>query len=349
MKVVIVIPTYNELENIKKLVPAVFESCLKIPSHECHVLVVDGNSPDGTGDAVQEMALENDRIHLLREKEKSGLGGAYILAFKHAMQELGAEVVMEMDADFQHNPKDIPAFIKKIEEGYDYVIGSRFVQGGSIPKEWGAVRKFWSVGGNIFSKIVLGIRDVSDFTSGFKASRVRNYLDRLDLDSVRSKGFAYKIDLLYKMHKQDAKIAEVPIAFGLRDRGNSKMESNNALDSLKVVLAIRLEENKNLVRFCLVGICGLLTDTVLFNLFRITIFDPALATIVSGLIAMLVTFVLNNIWSFGERKICGLSRLIGTFAIYSVSSLIPIIIRSQLVELFVKALGNTFLVANAGF
>jgi len=260
-----------------------------------------------------------------------------------------ADVVMEMDADFQHDPNQIPNFVQKIEDGYDYVIGSRFVKGGSIPKEWGFNRKFLSVGGNIFSKVVLGIYSVSDFTSGFKASRVKNYLDRLDLDSVRSKGFAYKIDLLYKMYKLGAKIAEVPIEFGLRDRGNSKMESNNAADSLKVVLSIRINENKNFFKFCVVGVCGLITDTLLFNVFRLTVFDPALSAIVSGFVAMLVTFTLNNTWSFGEKRIFGMAKLAGTFVVYCVSSMVPILIRSQLVDLFVKALGHSFIVANTGF
>ena len=349
MKVVVVIPTYNEAENIKKLIPAVLDAFTKIPRYECHILVVDGNSPDGTAGLVQEIAQENERVHLLLEKEKSGLGGAYIFAFKHILNTMHMDVVMEMDADFQHDPKEIPNFVQKIEDGYDYVIGSRFVKGGSIPKEWGFNRKFLSVGGNLFSKIVLGIYSVSDFTSGFKASRVKNYLDRLDLDSVRSKGFAYKIDLLYKMYKLGAKIAEVPIEFGLRDRGNSKMERNNIIDSLKVVLAIRINENKSFFKFCVVGVCGLVTDTLLFNTFRLTIFDPALSAIVSGFIAMLVTFTLNNIWSFDEKRIFGLAKLAGTFAVYCASSMVPILVRSQLVDLFVKALGHSFLVANTGF
>lgn len=349
MKVVVVIPTYNEADNIKKLIPAVLDVFAKIPRHECHILVVDGNSPDGTAGIVQEIAQENERVHLLLEKEKSGLGGAYVFAFNHVLATMHADVVMEMDADFQHDPKEIPNFIQKIEDGYDYVIGSRFVKGGSIPKEWGFNRKFLSVGGNLFSKIVLGIYSVSDFTSGFKASRVKNYLDRLDLNSVRSKGFAYKIDLLYKMYKLGAKIAEVPIAFGLRDRGNSKMERNNATDSLKVVLSIRINENKSFIKFCVVGVCGLITDTLLFNIFRLTVFDPALSAIVSGFLAMLVTFTLNNIWSFGEKRISGLAKLAGTFVVYCASSMIPILVRSQLVDLFVKALGHSFLVANTGF
>jgi dolichol-phosphate mannosyltransferase len=277
------------------------------------------------------------------------LGAAYIYGFKHAMQNMGPDIVMEMDADFQHNPNDIPKFITKIEEGYDYVIGSRFIKGGSIPKEWGFSRKLWSVGGNIFSKLVLGIFSVSDFTSGYKASRVKNYLDRLDLDSVRSKGFAYKIDLLYKMYKLNAKIAEVPIEFGLRDRGDSKMECNNASDSLKVVVSIRINENQEFFKFLCAGMAGLATDSGLFNILRVTILNSALSAVISGFIAMAVTFTINNIWSFGKRKINGMLKLIGTFSIYSTLSIIPILLRSKLVDLFVNTFGDNFLVANIGF
>lgn len=349
MKILVVIPTYKEVENVKKIIPATLDAFTKLPHHECHILIVDGNSPDGTGEAVRELAQTHSNVHLLLEKEKSGLGGAYTYAFKYALANLRPDVIIEMDADFQHNPNDILKMIEKIDQGYDYVIGSRFAKGGSIPKDWGFTRKFWSVGGNIFSKVVLGIYSVTDFTSGFKASRVRDYVDRLDLESVRSKGFAYKIDLLYKMYKLNAKIAEIPIEFGLRDRGNSKMEGNNALDSLKVVLAIRIDEHRNLAKFLCVGIAGFLTDVSLFNIFRVTIFDSALSAVVSGFIAIMVTFTLNNIWSFGERKINGLLKLLGLFAVYAVSSIIPILFRSQLVDLFVKALGDKTIVANIGF
>jgi dolichol-phosphate mannosyltransferase len=349
MKVVVVIPTYNEIDNIREIISATLAVFTKIPRHDCHILVVDGNSPDGTGEAVKNIAQDNPRVQLLVENKKSGLGGAYIYAFRYAMQNLYPDVILEMDADFQHDPNDIPRFLEKLEQGYDYIIGSRFTKGGSIPKEWSLTRKFWSVGGNLFSKVVLGIYSISDFTSGFKASRVKNYLDRLDLDSVRSKGFAYKIDLLYKMYKLNAKIAEVPIEFGLRDRGNSKMEGNNALDSLKVVLAIRINEYKNFVKFLCVGAAGFVTDIILFNVLRVTLFDSPLSAVASGLVAMIVTFTLNNIWSFGERRIGGFLAVLGTFVVYTISSAIPVLFRSQLVDLFVKASGDRTLVANVGF
>ncbi len=127
-----------------------------------HILVVEGNSPDGTAQVVKDKASQFSFVHLLMEEKKAGLGAAYVYGFRYAMRELKADVVVEMDADFQHDPKELPSLIKEIDNGYDYVIGSRFVKGGSIPKDWGLKRKLFSVLGNLTSKIILGIRGVND-------------------------------------------------------------------------------------------------------------------------------------------------------------------------------------------
>ena len=136
MKIVIVVPTYNEAKNIGRLIEALDEEFGNIPSHELNLLVVEGNSPDGTADVVREKMKKYKFVHLLMEEKKAGLGAAYVYGFKYAMKEMGADVLIEMDADLQHDPKEIKNFIKQIDDGYDYVIGSRFVKGGSIPKEW---------------------------------------------------------------------------------------------------------------------------------------------------------------------------------------------------------------------
>ncbi|HDQ88668.1 MAG TPA: polyprenol monophosphomannose synthase, partial [candidate division WWE3 bacterium] len=283
MKAVVVIPTYNEKENIEKLVPELVSILEEGFTGDFEILVVDGNSPDGTGAVVQSFTEQYGNVHLLLEPAKRGLGAAYVYGFKHAMNEMHADVVIEMDADFQHDPNDVPRLLQAIESGADYAIGSRFVKGGSIPKEWGLRRKFFSVGGNIFSKFVLGIFNVNDFTSGFKASRVKGFVDRLDLDGILSQGFAYKIDLLHKMHRLGARIKEVPIEFGLRDRGDSKMEKNNMMDSMRVVLTLRLRELENFIKFGLVGFLGFFTDIGLFNIFLwITSLSEIHASALSG-------------------------------------------------------------------
>jgi dolichol-phosphate mannosyltransferase len=351
MKIVIVIPTYNESKNIGRLIEALDKEFKNIPSHELNLLVVEGNSPDGTADVVREKMKDYKFVHLLMEEKKAGLGAAYVYGFKHAMGEMKADVLIEMDADFQHDPKEIKNFVKQIDDGYDYVIGSRFVKGGSIPKEWEFKRKMYSKLGNTLSKVILGIRGVNDFTTGYKASRVKGYADSIDLDNILSKGFAYKMDLLYKMHKAGAKIKEIPIQFGLRDEGTSKMERNNMIDSLRVVLNLRLKDpqTQKFLKFCVVGVTGLIADSGLFNILRISLSNSKTASLLSGLIAMLVTFTLNNFWSFKENKISGITGKIKGFFIYILSSYVPIFLRSQMIKFSISKFGDTFLVSNITF
>ncbi len=351
MKIVVVIPTYNEAKNIGRLIDALGVEFKNIPNHEMHILVVEGNSPDSTAQVVKDKASQFSFVHLLMEEKKAGLGAAYVYGFRYAMRELKADVVVEMDADFQHDPKELPSLIKEIDNGYDYVIGSRFVKGGSIPKDWGLKRKLFSVLGNLTSKIILGIRGVNDFTTGYKVSRVKGFVDTIDLDNILSRGFAYKMDLLYKMHKAGARIKEVPIQFQIRDEGDSKMEKNNLIDSLRVVIRLRLrdKDTQKFLKFCAVGFIGLFTDAGLANIFRLTILSSKNAPLVSGLIAMLVTFLLNNFWSFNENKIKGTYKKISYFIIYCLSSYVPIIFRSFLVGFAVTSFGNTFIIFNSAF
>lgn len=350
MKIVTVIPTYNERENIEKLIPVLEEVFKEKSKHEFSILVVDGNSPDGTAEVVQDFSENLSNVHLLLEKEKRGLGAAYVYGFKHAMEEMDADLIIEMDADFQHDPNDIPRLVTAIEEGADYAIGSRFVEGGSIPEDWALYRKFLSWGGNIFSKFVLGIFNVNDFTSGFKASRVKGYVDRLDLDSVLSQGFAYKIDLLYRMHRLGAKIKEVPIDFRIREEGDSKMEGNNMMDSLRVVLTLRLREIQRFLRFIVVGFIGLFTDAGVFNLLILLSFlSEKYSSAVSGFIAMNVTFILNNFWSFGDSKVTDAKALLRKVPLYYVISYAPILFRSFIISYVVSNIGDSFFIVNLAF
>lgn len=350
MHVVLVIPTYNERENISRLIPALEEVFKRRPEHDFSILIVDGNSPDGTAGEVEQFSNEYPNVHLLLEKEKRGLGAAYIYGFRHAMEDLDADVLIEMDADFQHDPEDIPRMVSALEEGADYVIGSRFIKGGSIPKDWEFYRRFLSRGGNLFSKLVLGIFNVNDFTSGFKASRVEGFAENLDLDSVLSSGFAYKIDLLYRMHRMGAKIKEIPIKFALREEGVSKMEGNNMLDSLRVVLTLRLREIQSFIKFVLTGFIGLFTDMGLFNLLAaFTSLSEAYSSFASGFIAMNVTFLLNNFWSFNKRKARDFHAILRKVPLYYLISYIPIIFRSFLIDWTVSRFPENLLVANLAF
>ena len=227
-------PTYNEAENIGRMIDTLVKDIFpKIKDHEMVLLVIDDKSPDGTGDIVKR----HKSVFLL-EGNKEGLGVAYARGFRFAIDKLNADAVMEMDADFQHDPKDIKRFIEEFDKGYDYIIGSRYISGGSIPDEWSFKRKFLSIGGNLFTRAalwLLGVRDTRDFTTGFRLARVKGFLDKIDFDKIFCKSYAYKMSLLYEMGRKGAKIKEIPIKFAAREKGWSKMDSEDFLESLKVI------------------------------------------------------------------------------------------------------------------
>lgn len=240
MKIVIIIPTYNERDNIGRMIEILeTEIFPKIKKHKLEILVVDDTSPDETYEVVERKMKDYKNLHLLLNPEKIGLGGAYIKGFKHALSKLSPDYVIEMDSDFQHDPNDLPKMIKAIEQGGEYVIGARFIKGGSIPKDWGFKRIFLSRGGNIFSRLMLGLISVHDITSGFKATKVKGVLDKMELENILSKSYAYKIHMLYMASRLKAKIVEVPITFANREKGWSKMEGEDFKESLRVILRLR--------------------------------------------------------------------------------------------------------------
>lgn len=237
-RIVVVMPTYNERENIGRMIDILAgKEFSKIKDHEMFLLVVDDKSPDGTGRVVREKQKKFKSVYLL-EGNKAGLGAAYARGFRYAIDKLKADAVMEMDADFQHDPVDVKRFVMELDRGYDYILGARNITGGSIPRDWGFKRTFLSVGGNLFTRIALLMWDHHDFTTGFRLARVRGFLDTIDFDKVLSKSYAYKMRLLYEMKKRGAKIREIPIDFVSREKGWSKMDSEDFIESLKVIVQI---------------------------------------------------------------------------------------------------------------
>lgn len=238
MNIVVVIPTFNEAVNIGRMIDTlVGKEFPKIANHEMILLVVDDKSPDGTGKIVKNRQSKYKNVYLL-EGEKQGLGAAYTRGFRYAIDKLKADGIMEMDADFQHDPADVKRFVAEFDRGYDYIIGSRYVLGGSIPREWTIDRKFLSVVGNLIYQVSLLMWDIHDFTTGFRLARVRGFLDQVNFEKVFSKSFAYKTRLLYEMRKRGAKVKEIPIKFNLRTSGDSKMTTNTFTESLKVIATI---------------------------------------------------------------------------------------------------------------
>jgi dolichol-phosphate mannosyltransferase len=230
----LVLPTYNEAENIEPLVRAVLPR-LAEASPEHRVLIVDDNSPDGTGEIADRLAAELPAVKVLHRERKEGLGRAYLAGFGRALAG-GAELVMEMDSDFSHDPADVPRLIAAAADA-DLVLGSRYVEGGGVTN-WGLVRRMLSRGGSWYARVVLQV-PVRDLTGGFKCFR-REVLERLDLDGVHADGYGFQIELTYRAIKAGFRVKEVPIKFRERDVGSSKMTARIALEAIWKVPALRV-------------------------------------------------------------------------------------------------------------
>ncbi len=229
MKTLIIIPTYNEKDNLRLLLQEIFQYAPKTD-----VLIVDDNSPDGTGELADELAAQNSQVRVLHRTGKLGLGTAYITGFKYALDH-GYDAAFEMDADFSHDPQYLPDFLRLIEEA-DLVIGSRYIEGGATPN-WPFLRRFISGGGNIFARTVLGL-PIHDCTAGYRCYR-REVLQSIDLDSIRSRGYAFQVELVYRVWRQGYRIVETPIIFVDRRVGQSKMSRAIFFEGFLFVLRTR--------------------------------------------------------------------------------------------------------------
>jgi dolichol-phosphate mannosyltransferase len=231
MKLVICIPTYNERENLPQIIPAIHAY---VP--EAHILVIDDQSPDGTGKLADELAAADTRIHVLHRTKKEGLGPAYIAGFRWALAR-DYDVIMEMDADFSHPPEYLPDMLFPLGR-YDVVIGSRYVAGGGT-KDWGIGRRIISRGGGFYARTILGL-DIRDMTAGFVAWK-RHVLETIKLDEVEASGYVFQIELKYRAFSAGFKLVEVPITFPDRVRGVSKMNPHIAAEALWRVWKIRMK------------------------------------------------------------------------------------------------------------
>lgn len=229
-KTLIIIPTFNELDNITKLIPDLLSR-----SANPDILIVDDNSPDGTADFIQQMAVNNDRIHLIKREKKMGLGTAYIEGFKFALKN-NYDFIFEMDADDSHDPKEIPNFLNAIQ-GNDLVLGSRYSNGVNVVN-WPMRRLLLSYFANMYTRVITGL-PVKDATGGFKCFR-RKVLETINLDRVKSNGYAFQIEMTYKAFKKGFRIKEIPIIFIDRMKGKSKMSKRIVREAIFMVWKLRL-------------------------------------------------------------------------------------------------------------
>jgi len=227
-KAVVCLPTYNERENLEPMLRALADKHVQ-------VLVIDDNSPDGTGEIADRLAAELDFVSVLHRERKEGLGPAYLAGFRRALSE-GADLVLEMDCDFSHNPNDVPRLIAAAADA-DLVLGSRYVTGGAV-RNWGLLRRVVSAGGSWYARVLLGA-PVHDLTGGFKCYR-RRVLETIDLDAIDSKGYAFQIETTYRTLRAGFRVVEVPITFVDREAGGSKMSRAIVAEAIWKVPALRL-------------------------------------------------------------------------------------------------------------
>jgi dolichol-phosphate mannosyltransferase len=232
----LILPTYNEAENIEAIVAAAGEVLATAAPDGFHVLVVDDGSPDGTGRIADRLAGEHDWVGVLHRTEKNGIGPAYLAGFRHALDH-GADCVMEMDSDFSHDPADLARLLQAVHDGADLALGSRYVPGGGVT-DWGLLRRIVSEGGSTYARWVLGLR-VRDLTGGFKCFR-REVLEAIHFDGVRSQGYAFQVELTYRAARAGFRIVEVPIVFKDREQGQSKMSWRIAAEAMWLVPLLRI-------------------------------------------------------------------------------------------------------------
>ncbi|WP_058499284.1 glycosyltransferase family 2 protein [Legionella gratiana] len=318
-KVVIIIPTYNEASVIQATIEQIFASVQLVDQYDIHILIFDSASTDDTQQIVTSLQKKYLTLHLKQELTKSGLGSAYLQAMNYALTYLNADIVFEFDADLSHQPKYILPMLDKLKT-YDCVVGSRYVKGGRIPKNWELHRKLFSILGNYVARAVLTPK-YKDFTSGFRATR-RQQLMKVLPQQFLTNHYAYKIQLLWLLHKNNAKICEYPINFIDRNMGYSKLPKNSIIDSLRVVFMLRYYEIKRYIAMCLVGSLGVIVQFTTYNILRSHLsFPPFEASRIAIAAAIINNFILNNKFTFRVKskipRSMKIKRLI-IFVLYSV-------------------------------
>lgn len=313
-KTTVIIPTYNERGNIQKTVEALQTVFANINNWEMHILVVDDSSPDKTYELVKQLQANHPNLHLVLNPAKAGLGAAYLKGMDHAFDNMNSDVVFEFDADLSHDPSKIPLMLDKIGQGYGLVVGSRYIPGGSIPDDWGWHRKFLSVVGNITIKTILTNFSISDWTTGFRAITKQTYdLISPEMRDQRFSGYTFQVGFLHKAVKKKIKIAEVPFNFKDRTIGKSKIGPEFIVNNLAYLLKVRLQEllAARFFKFALVGVIGAVVQLGSLQLIRfllpefklLFLTDFLTATLISIELAIISNFILNNFWTFEDRRL----------------------------------------------
>ncbi len=314
---IVIIPTYNENENIVDTINNLQNVFKTIQKWKLQILIVDDSSPDGTAQTVKKLQKKYKNLNLITNKKKSGLGKAYLRGMDEAFNNLNADVVFEFDADMSHDPEVLPDFLEEIERGKDFVLGTRYKNGGSIPQNWGLHRKLLSIWGNKIIQLILFKFNISDWTTGYRAIKKRVYKKIYkQLKSQQFSGYTFQIGFLHKAVNYGFAIGEVPFQFKDRTAGKSKIGPEYIINTLSYLFKVRFEEiiKSRIFKFVIVGSIGALTQLISLALFRqlftkislqhiLILSSYQLAYLLSLEIAITINFILSNAWTFKDRKL----------------------------------------------
>ncbi len=300
-KACVILPTYNEAENVTDMIPKIFAQAPAIPTHDLHVLVVDDNSPDGTQHVIRTLMERFQNLHLITGP-KRGLGEAYKRGIDDAMKRLSPDIVFEMDADGQHDPCLIPLFVYLADHGFSLVIGSRFAPGGSTP-DFSKGRRVMSLVGSWMIRFLGGLPRIHDCTSGFRCIKAE-VLKKCDFRFLSTRGYSFQSSVLWELLQNGARVIEVPMTFRGRTHGESKLTLRDQVEFLINVAKLRFRQSEEFIRFALVGLSGLLVNLGSYILLTRRIgFGIALACPIAIELSILSNYFLNNVWTFKYRKV----------------------------------------------
>lgn len=353
MKIVNIIPTYNEKENIGPMLDVLIKIAKENPRYQFVHLVADDNSPDGTADIVRQYIKRQKNIYLITGPKK-GLGHALLRSYKYAVENLKADVIIPNDADMSFDPKHIPELLKKIDEGHDVVVASRHVGGGGT-EGWSLFRRLnhW-VSNVLFATWVAGITEVQDHNGNFKAIRIKGVLDQIDLDKllqkIKIRGFVIQTYILYELSKYTKKFAEVPVVFKFRTRGEAKIGKKylksylrDTFEYMKLCVLMRLERSRQFFKFCVVGFIGYLVNATSLQLFAAIWYWPeSLAWALSTELSIISNFTFNNLWTFKAKQIRGVTQILKKFFHFNLTSAGALLIMTVAGTLGVKILGPQY-------
>lgn len=343
MKVVVILPTYNEKGNIGVLIEKIEEVVKNLSNYTFEILVVDDSSPDGTASVVTNLQKYYTNLRLVLNKNKVGLGRAMVIGMDYAVQKLGADLLFEMDADLSHDPKKIPEFLKKIEEGADFVVGSRYIKGGSIPQRWGLHRKIFSRVGNLTVRSILGNFWIHEWTNGFRVLK-RKFFEASRNELLDFSGYTFQVAFLHKSLKKGAKIAEVPIDFSERYYGRSKLAPVEYITNLlRYLITARIKElwDNRFLKFVVVGTIGFIINAIGLEVFYRLGFRPGPAAALGAEVAIISNFILNNFWTFSGQKITRLTKILVKFFQFNFTSAGAVIIQGVVVGLGTYVFGDS--------